>query len=77
MAKLIVRANESGEILTWGEDFPGGIEIPQANIPQDWYKFGTSKYVLNGNALVVRDGWTDPLPEPEVPADPATPANPE
>lgn len=79
MAKLLVRANESGEIVTWGEDFPGGIEISQADIPQDWYKFGTAKYLLSGTALVAREGWVDPVisDEPEVPAEPEPQPEPE
>ena len=65
MKKLLIRANESGEILTWGEEFAGGTEIPSADIPSDWEQFNAAKYIWNGTALVVRDGWVAPAVEPE------------
>jgi hypothetical protein len=85
MAKLLVSANAEGEIITWGEEFQGGVEIPQAEIPSDWEIFRTTKYLFDGTALVVRAGWVDPVisDEPEVPAEPEsepepeTPADPE
>jgi hypothetical protein len=63
MQKLLIRANEDGEIVTWGEDFAGGTEIPSADIPADWTQFNAAKYIWNGTALVVREGWVDPEPE--------------
>lgn len=81
MAKLLVSANHEGEILTWGEEFQGGVEIPQEEIPSDWEIFRTTKYLFDGTSLVVRDGWVDPVisEEPEVltEPEPATPADPE
>lgn len=65
MQKLMIRANEDGEIVTWGEEFAGGIEIPSANIPADWVQFNAAKYIWNGTTLVVRDGWVAPVAEPE------------
>ena len=63
MQKLLIRANEQGEIVTWGEEFAGGTEIPSADIPSDWEQYSSSKYIWNGTALVVREGWVDPEPE--------------
>jgi len=85
MAKLLISANHEGEILTWGEEFAGGVEIPAAEIPSDWEIFRTAKYLFDGTALVVRAGWVDPVipEEPEIPAEPEpepepeTPADPE
>ena len=79
MAKLLVARNEHNEITTWGEEFAGGTEIPQAEIPSDWEIFRTAKYLFDGSALVVRAGWVDPVisAAPEVPAAPETPADPE
>jgi hypothetical protein len=79
MAKLLVSANAEGEITTWGEEFAGGVEIPQAEIPSDWEIFRTAKYLFDGTALVVRAGWVDPVisEEPEVPTEPEVPADPE
>jgi hypothetical protein len=77
MAKLLVARNEHNEITTWGEEFAGGVEIPAAAIPSDWETFRTAKYLFNGTALVVRAGWVDPEPEPEVPTEPEVPADPE
>ena len=65
MAKLLVSANAEGDIVTWGEEFQGGVEIPQAEIPSDWEIFRTGKYLFDGTALVVRAGWVDPVAEPE------------
>jgi hypothetical protein len=70
MTKLLVFANAEGEITTWGEEFAGGVEIPQAEIPSDWEIFRTAKYLFDGTALVVRAGWVDPVIEPETPAEP-------
>jgi hypothetical protein len=76
MPKLLIATNADGEIITWGEEFPGGTEIPAAEIPSDWEIFRTAKYLFDGTALVVRAGWVDPViseepePEPETPADP-------
>jgi hypothetical protein len=80
-AKLFIRANENGEIVTWGADMPDAIEIASANIPSDWGKYADGKYVWNGSALVARSGWVVPViddtvsipvrtPDAEVPADP-------
>jgi len=66
MPKLLIRYNQSGEIITWGEEFPDGLEIPAADIPSDWDAFGSSKYKYDGTALVVREGWVDPVPDPIV-----------
>ena len=79
MAKLLVARNEHNEITTWGEEFAGGTEIPQAEIPSDWEIFRTAKYLFDGSALVVRAGWVDPVisAAPEGPAAPETPADPE
>jgi hypothetical protein len=79
MAKLLVSANAEGEIITWGEEFQGGVEIPQAEIPSDWEIFRTTKYLFDGSALVVRAGWVDPVisEEPEPQPEPETPADPE
>jgi hypothetical protein len=79
MAKLLVSANAESEIITWGEEFAGGVEIPQAEIPSDWEIFRTAKYLFDGTALVVRAGWVDPVisDEPEVPAEPESEPEPE
>jgi hypothetical protein len=77
MGKLLVARDEHNEITTWGEEFAGGTEIPAAEIPTDWEIFRTAKYLFDGTSLVVRDGWVDPVIEPEVPAEPETPADPE
>lgn len=64
MKTLMFVFTKDGEISTWGEDVPNGIELA---IPSDWGQFGVAKYVANNSqtGLVVRDGWVDPVAEPE------------
>lgn len=62
--RFLIRADENGNIMTWGEDFDGGIEIPKEAIPLDWSVYSVAKYIYDGSGLVVRPGWSDPTPEP-------------
>lgn len=76
--KLWLRANESNEITTWG--YEPLVASTEASAPDDFYTYGPAKYLWDGSKFVVRSGWSDPLPEseiPEVPAEPETPADPE
>ena len=66
--KIYIQAQEDGTITTWGEEaLPGATEVVA---PADWFEFSVAKYMLSGNSLVVRDGWVDPVAEPEVPVEP-------
>ena len=80
--KLFIRADDSGEIHTWGAELPDAIEIASSAIPADWYKYSHAKYRWNGTALVVRAGWVVPVIDdtvsiPSRTTDPETPADPE
>lgn len=64
-----------GEIMTFGEDnLQGSTAI---EVPSDWFEFGPAKYIIVDGELVAREGWVDPVPGEETPAEPETPANPE
>lgn len=65
MARTIfVRANDEGFIVTWGDEFlDNAVEV--SSVPDDWNVMNVSKYVLIGSSLIVRDGWVDPVEEPE------------
>jgi hypothetical protein len=53
---------ENGDIMTWGEQVPGGVFI---ELPGDWAEYSVAKYVANEDrtGLTVRPGWVDPEPE--------------
>ena len=57
---------ENGDIMTWGEEVIGEIEL---QLPDDWAQYGVQKYVANDDqtALVIRQGWQDPVEEPQEP----------
>lgn len=59
--KLFIRADDSGEIHTWGAELPDAIEIASSAIPADWYKYSHAKYRWSGTALVARAGWVAPV----------------
>lgn len=66
---------DNGEIMTIAEEpLDGTVAI---ETPADWTQYGTAKYIIVNNQLVARDGWVDPVIEPEVPVEPETPADPE
>lgn len=73
--KLWLRANESNEIITWG--YEPLVTSTEASAPDDYLTYGPAKYLWDGSKFVVRAGWSDPLPEPEVPTEPEAPADPE
>ena len=83
-ARLFIRPDENGEIVTWGADMPDAIEIVTADIPSDFYKYSVGKYRWSGTALVARAGWVAPVIDEttSIPVKtpenyPATPADPE
>ena len=67
--KIYVHCDENGLIQTWGEDPMVGTGFDK---PADWHLYGAMKYKCDsaGTSLVVRDGWVDPVAEPEVPVEP-------
>lgn len=51
---------EDGEIMTIAESpLPGTTPV---EVPADWTKHGTSKYIYKDGALIAREGWVDPIP---------------
>jgi hypothetical protein len=65
---LYFQKYDNGEIMSWGEEpLPGAIGI---EAPDDFQAHGLLKYVISGNKLVVRPGWTTPTPDdPELAAE--------
>jgi hypothetical protein len=83
MAKsLMISVDANNEIVTFGEDFAGGILVE--TYPADFWKYSNSKYKWNGSQLVKRESWVnDPTdaewdsPYGNHPSAPETPADPE
>lgn len=66
--KIWVRSDENHELTTWG--YESLVDSAEANAPDDFATYGPAKYLWDGAKFVVRSGWTDPVAEPEAPADP-------
>ena len=72
---LYFHKHADGKIMTFGEDnLQGSIAI---EVPSDWFEFGMAKYIIVDGELVAREGWVDPFPGEDVPAEPETPDDPE
>jgi len=74
-ARLFIRPDENGEIVTWGADMPDAIEIATGDIPSDFYKYSSGKYLWSGTALVARTGWIAPVYDDTVGIPIKTPEN--
>lgn len=74
---LYFRWDDHGKLVTYGIDLPDAQFIAYGDLPEDIHQYTLAKFVWNGSAIVVRDGWVDPVIEPEAPTEPETPADPE